>query len=109
MDTYVKITWIFRNLWKILTIFVVVTVILIKYLKCHSWFSVSGLFFNLEGTALLGSALSPPADELAVSGGVRKFIINCLQYYYPVKFNPVLFFLGIFFIIVGIIITFCLN
>jgi hypothetical protein len=105
MDAYVTVTWIFRNLWKILTIFVIIVVLLIKYLKSSSWLVLLGLFLSLEGTALLGSAFTPPVNELAANGGFKKFITNCIQYDYPVKFNPVLFFSGIFSLLIGTILT----
>jgi hypothetical protein len=80
MDAYSNITWFFRNLWKILTFFIVITLILIKYFKSSSYLSILALFSNLEGTALLGAAFSPQLEDLCANGGFKKFISNCTEY-----------------------------
>ncbi len=69
------------------------------------------LFFGLEGTVLLASALSLPRDEIEVPN--KKGFMHWLKwwnaegknYRYPVSYNPVCFYGGLLFLALSMILS----
>ena len=84
-----------------LTIFAIVLSVAVKFLAGIGIIKAVALFFGLEGTALLASALSPPHDE--IKAGRPKGILKMLFWQftegrnlnYPINYNPFFFYGGL--------------
>ena len=67
------------------------------------------LFFGLEGTVLLASALSPPQDIEEMPKGLLGAIVWSFtegrRLAYPVRYNPVFFYFGLGFLAVSFLLS----
>jgi hypothetical protein len=93
MDNYIY--YLFKYLWLILSLFAITIVLIIWQLKVVCLNQLIVLFLSLEGTAFLSSSFSPSIFELSDNGKMIDFITKCFKYTSNVRFNPILFFLGI--------------
>lgn len=93
----------------ILSFVALFTSMVIKYWASISFIMVFALFLGLEGTVLLASALSPPRYDM--ESPAKKQFLNWLKwwreegrgYAYPIHYNPVFFYAGLFFLAVSMI------
>jgi len=85
----------------ILSVVALFLTVAIKYYAYISFSNAIALFFGLEGTVFLASALSPPHDEIETPS--KKGFINWLKwwhsegrgYRYPISYNPIFFYGGL--------------
>lgn len=100
MGEYVLITIV-------LSFFALFISLMIKYWSGISAIEVCALFFGLEGTVLLASALSPPRHD--IESPKKNGILNWLKwwrdegrgYAYPIQYNPVFFYAGLIFLAIS--------
>ena len=81
----------------------------IKWYASIAALKAVALFFGLEGTVLLASALSPAGDMEERPKGLRKKLVWSFtegrRLNYPINYNPVLFYCGLLFLAVSFVLS----
>lgn len=93
-----------------LTVVAVLVTVAVAFLACVATIKAVMLFFGLEGTALLASALSPPTDmEVPKQKGILKrvswWFTEGRGWNYPVHYNPVFFYGGLFLLALSMVLS----
>ena len=94
----------------VLTVIAVFLTIAVWSYASISALKAVALFFGLEGTVLLASALSPPHGDMEeMPKGILKMLLSSFtdgrHLAYPIRYNPVFFYGGLVFLAVSFVLS----
>jgi hypothetical protein len=94
----------------ILSLLAVLLTVVVKWYAGISVLKAVALFFGLEGTLLLASALSPPHGDMEEmpKGILKKFLwpfTDGRRLAYPIRYNPVFFYGGLVFLAASFVLS----
>jgi hypothetical protein len=92
-----------------LTVVAVLIAAGVKWYASITYLKAVALFFGLEGTVLLSSALSPPRDIDEMPNGLLARIVWSFvegrRLAYPIHYNPVFYYGGLVFIALSFVLS----